>query len=79
LAGVRGAVLQRLCGAEGWEFGGDPVGLWSMALAGLRSWPKDQRSRGLWSSSFVGLWGVAWHAAPAVLFVNHGVEKPSRS
>jgi hypothetical protein len=70
LAHLRGLVLQRSCGSEGWEFGG--------ALAGLRSRPKDWRSHSLWSRGSAGLWGGAWHAALAVLLVNR-MEKTSTS
>jgi hypothetical protein len=46
LSGLRGVIWQRLCGSEGWEFRGDLAGLWSVALAGLRSMLEDRRSHG---------------------------------
>jgi hypothetical protein len=50
-------VQQRLCMPVEWEFGGDPVGLWSMALMGLRSRAEDLRSHSLQSSGSMSLWG----------------------
>jgi hypothetical protein len=67
-------VDHRFVRPEGWELGGDHVGLWSAGLAGLRSGPEDWKSHCLWSSG-----SMAWCAAPAILFINHGVEKPSMS
>jgi hypothetical protein len=49
-------------GSEGWEFGGDPAGLWSAALAGLWSGTEDRRSLRPCSSGSAGLWGGAWQA-----------------
>jgi hypothetical protein len=66
LVGLRGTVWGRSCKSEGWEFEGDPASLWSGALVGLRSGPEDRRSHVLQSSGSAGLWGRAWHAAPAV-------------
>jgi hypothetical protein len=79
LTGLKGTIQRRLCGSEGLVFGGAPVGLWSAALVGLRSGPEDWRSHGPWSRGSGGLRDGAWHAALAVLLVNHGVEKPSTS
>jgi hypothetical protein len=54
------------------------VRVWGiMALAGLRSGSKDLRSHALQSNGSVGLWGRAWCAAPAILLVYCGLEKPS--
>jgi hypothetical protein len=61
-------VWQRLCRSEEWEFG---VALpWWGWRAGL----EDQRSHGLQSRGSMGLWGMAWHAAPAILLVYRDME-----
>jgi hypothetical protein len=63
----------RSCGSEGWEFGvAQP---WQGKGAG----PEDQRSHVMQRSGSGGLWGGAWHAAPAIVLVYGRVERPSMS
>jgi hypothetical protein len=54
-----------------------PVDCWSGGAK--EHGPEELRSHDLWRSVSVGLLGKAWHAMPAVLLVNHGMEKPSTS
>jgi hypothetical protein len=75
--------ISRLAGLKG-LFGGDHVGLrggvWgSTALVGLRSRAGRSEVPQHAEQWVHGLWGGAWHAAPAILLVYGGVEKPSRS
>jgi hypothetical protein len=67
LCRLEGSSRQRSCRSEGWELEGDPVGLWSVALEGLRSRPEDQRSHGLRSSGSTRDYG-AWLGVQYQLF-----------
>jgi hypothetical protein len=66
-------IPQRSCGSEEWEF------RVAQPWWGRRAGPEDRRSHGVWSSSYMGLWGRAWRAAPAILLVYGGVQRPPRS